>query len=457
MTASAEFSDGEPKVEDYPFAGWVPTVNGRLSFRHIGEASYPLTSVYANAVSDQKRFIVGYQYRQLSDVLFKWATHSLQNLSGSFLFAISATSAGPPKDDKFIFGSVYVFKTVTDFRSRAKKVVDSDIRQIHHLRLDAGPQRDANIAFHAGAANTKLSKTADICLKFVLARTGEVYFALPEFSDEELRRNSVEYAAINGHDFEKWLADQAYFFLRDISHRHQHHHPTSDTILILQDRRLNSPIEWRTLVIYSLEFFAIRLKRAHDVASVSQAMGILAYCRSFRQNCERFIQEHKPHPADLPEFNDDALLLSLQARAKTEEAFAFSGADSAARNGVTKLFILGAGTVIMAVLVMFATLSERREKLSWFKYVADFAAFNFFQLVGLLMYASIFWYVFTRERSAINILIPGFDRDFLELANARKLAFIIWGAIIVALLTMLIGSFAYPAILDLYQTLAVVF
>jgi hypothetical protein len=54
--------------------GWIPTANGRLSFRHIGEAKHPTPSKYANVATKSDRIIVAYQRRNLSDSVFRTIT-----------------------------------------------------------------------------------------------------------------------------------------------------------------------------------------------------------------------------------------------------------------------------------------------------------------------------------------------------------------------------------------------
>jgi hypothetical protein len=117
-----------------------------------------------------------------------------------------------------------------------------------------------------------LQKTADIEISYHLFRTGEVYFAKPIFRDSHLLSASLNFAeTTSGLDFDKWMADQAYFFLRDITHVHQHHSPSSDTILILQERDDDIDFSWRRRIIFSLHHYIIRSKRFSDSASLFQA------------------------------------------------------------------------------------------------------------------------------------------------------------------------------------------
>ena len=117
MTHSTESSSGaEPSIKIYPYAGWIPTANGRLSFRHIGETTHPSECIYANVATDDRRFILAYQYRQLSDVLFRSVIEYLCNISGDFWFSIAARSIGAPGEADQIEGSIFIYKSKDDWR-----------------------------------------------------------------------------------------------------------------------------------------------------------------------------------------------------------------------------------------------------------------------------------------------------------------------------------------------------
>src|SRR5262249_50678624 len=97
MTAST-VSSAEPDNKKYPYAGWVPTANGRLSFRHVGESKNPTESVYANVGTEAERLVLAYQRRDLSDALFQTVINFICNIEGSFWFALAIKSIGTPSD-----------------------------------------------------------------------------------------------------------------------------------------------------------------------------------------------------------------------------------------------------------------------------------------------------------------------------------------------------------------------
>jgi len=243
MTVST-VSSAEPDTTEYPYAGWVPTANGRLSFRHIGESRYPRDTTYANIGTNARRLILAYQHRNLSDALFRAITHYLCDIDDNFYFVLAAVSDGTPSAAEEIYGAIYIFKSKEDWKSKAQIAIRGYIETLNDVRLSLSSMRD-EIAERALADGTSLlQNTADISVKFIVHRTGEIFVAKPLFSDSELEYASTDYAVQWGHDMPKWIADQSYFFFRDVSHQHQHHAPSSDTILLLQQRD-KAGVAWR--------------------------------------------------------------------------------------------------------------------------------------------------------------------------------------------------------------------
>jgi hypothetical protein len=280
----------EPPCEEYPYAGWIPTANGHLSFRHIGESQHPTESVYTNLTVNRRRLILGFQRRPLSDVLFKTVLHYIYKINGDFWFAIAASSEGVPGDTEEITGSVYIYKTEKDWKV-SNNLARNAIAVMNNNRLSMRADRTALLETTFSESETAIKRAADIKIDFWLNRSGEIFLAKPDFQDPDLERASQNYAVDLGHDLSLWMANQTYFFLRDISHGHQHHIPSADTIIILQDRVQGDKITWRRNIIYSLQHYIIRAKRGADAKSLAQAAGVLSYCMSFEALCRHHIPD----------------------------------------------------------------------------------------------------------------------------------------------------------------------
>jgi hypothetical protein len=108
-----------------------------------------------------------------------------------------------------------------------------------------------------------------------------------------------------------YLASQAFFFLKDITHRHQHHEPARDTIVDLYHWINNDETCWQRATYYSLIRSIIAQKRQKLGPTVGSALGILAYAGSFK----RLVHDQAcGEDFRLPEYNHDSLRASLEAQ-----------------------------------------------------------------------------------------------------------------------------------------------
>jgi hypothetical protein len=364
--------------------------------------------------------VLAYQFRPLSDVLFQPFVHWLFRLEGSFYFALSAISIGIPGDTDEMRGKIYIYKSKSDWKLHGKPSIRDRLRAVRELPLLLEPDRVERILFLYEESETDLKRTADIVAEFVLFRNGEVFFGVPTFRDKELDALSTEYANSRRHDLGKWLADQCYFFLRDITHRHQHHAPSSDTILILQ-YRTDDDVEWRRYIIYSLYHYIIREKRFSDIKSLFQSMGVLAYCTSFRSVCEERFGKSLP---GLPKFNDETLLQSLRARAEELTADANERTADAtlriSRAANWRLFGFALVAAVVAVLVMLVQPQVESGRSQQLKMLSEFATDNLLTIVLALVLVLVFIFGLTQSNWQVRVRIA---RDLLELSNIKRSAF----------------------------------
>ncbi|OIQ39091.1 MAG: hypothetical protein BM560_17850 [Roseobacter sp. MedPE-SWde] len=89
----------------------------------------------------------------------------------------------------------------------------------------------------------------------------------------------------NGDDPEicQVLANQFFYFFKDISHVHQHHDPKLDAITEVHLVRGDKDESWRDHTVNSLYRSIIRFKRFRREKSLFRASGILAYSKSFER------------------------------------------------------------------------------------------------------------------------------------------------------------------------------
>lgn len=100
------------------------------------------------------------------------------------------------------------------------------------------------------------------------------------------------------------------FFLKDITHHHQHHDPSTDTIVDIYKTQKNDDISWRSKTLRVLLKKIYQCKRDHRSNVLTTSFGTLAYAKSFRKNFEKQGSNKILHPT----FNDVELEQSIKAR-----------------------------------------------------------------------------------------------------------------------------------------------
>lgn len=407
------------------FVGWIPTVNGRLSYRHIGDSRHPTETQFANLELPSGRIVLAIQRRPLSDILFPRLLHRLSRRNGDFWFVLTArANAGALQADR-LGGSIHIFKTADDWRSVAGRISEN-IAEIERQRYAQTPDREALAVLAFDRAGGVCDVSADVRVDFTLDRDGEASFDVPHFKEAALERASTSFARGSGHDISKWISDQAYFFLRDVSHTHQHHKPDTDTILILQEHDALD-IQWRKNVFYSLNYAVIRFKRHADAVSSTRAMGIVAYCNSFVACCERRNPDFR---STLELFNDRALLQSLQAKSDEmmiEEQLSTNQLNtSLARASNIRTIVVGFAAIAIAVMAMLvqphisANESERFPALYEASLLASEHAFTFVMFSLLFVTFSV---LATRTKWLTRRSLP---RAVLEATYIQARPAIVW-------------------------------
>lgn len=125
-----------------------------------------------------------------------------------------------------------------------------------------------------------------------LHRDGKIEIALDEIDAEEAQD----------------VASQIYFFVRDVCHVHQHHAPTSDTILDVVPLSAGEH-HWKRETLYSLYRWVIQQKRSRTPSAYVDAKGVLAYARAFTEK-HRTEAENREN---LPQYLREATRESLDA------------------------------------------------------------------------------------------------------------------------------------------------
>ena len=114
--------------------------------------------------------------------------------------------------------------------------------------------------------------SSDSCYKveFQLERNGKLTISAPPQQDEITTIDGV-------------LANQVFYFVKDIAHVHQHRDPKHDSITEMSP--INSDDEiWKAQTSYSLYRSIIRYKRFRSEKALFRASGVLACTKAFQTN-----------------------------------------------------------------------------------------------------------------------------------------------------------------------------
>ena len=241
------------------FVGWVPTVTGHLSFTTIATGHFP-TRCWRRELGKR---LVAVQRRDLLDVLILYADSSevmrffrekLANLivgiSGRFWYLLDARESD---DGEMLYGSIHMVPAANN---------GEFVKSLRHWLAASGNLADLE------KINPSLRKASCYSVKFSLERGGKVTIT-PDDGNGDRQLQHV-------------LANQIFFFLKDISHVHQHHHPSHDAITeVTEISNAADESKWIAETQFCLYRAIIRFKRFRNEKALFRAAGILAYAQSF--------------------------------------------------------------------------------------------------------------------------------------------------------------------------------
>jgi hypothetical protein len=315
------------------YAGWVPNVGSHLSFSLIGSrAGKGVVRLSARVEHSDPiaRVVCALQTRTTDDMLLppKLARRGKPDLQQHWML-IGETEVievptgiepakpkrltltqrlrrpvepAPPPVEKIttardeqgaLVGRVLILPYEEDSEARAKQQkLLADVR----ARLSSAAQgSDSQVAIRDAEARIRGSEAALVTVNFALMRTGEArlwfHQEYPEFNDDEHRQ----------------IARQAYFFLKDMSHRHVHHDKLDDQITPLirfkngtAEQRLKSEVEWRRETLWSLSRLADKRMGSEKLNSLREALGMLAYADAFQKTLLPHVRDPENPLAYLP-------------------------------------------------------------------------------------------------------------------------------------------------------------
>ena len=283
------------------YVGWIPTITGNLSFSSIGQGAYPSPCHRASYIDVESgaRYTIVAQRRRTSDSqvildLFGDIIDHMRNRQGYFNFF--SVFVCMPDDDfntnrgmcyaiagkrmpnaESIVDSIAKVESLDEFRTKMKElygILDRSIVAPSSNRL--GENESPNgLGNDDGLLKKGLEKDiyTGFCAPVEMRRDGRLTILFGEENGSSLSENG---------DQADDLASQMFYFLRDITHNHQHHESSSDTIIdIFECSKVEN--RWKKETQYALYRSVISFRRAGTVSHLIRSLGIIAYARAFQR------------------------------------------------------------------------------------------------------------------------------------------------------------------------------
>ena len=303
------------------YAGWVPTSSGNLSFTVFGNTAHPNKANFANIECAGRRYILVEQSRFLGDVTIPSLPFGLHDRIGEFLawhlkklrtrfaFVFHGRTDEPQGDaNTHLRGKVYIFWENGHYKGNTRKHIYSAIERMKQA-LENGPP-GAETARQAYCDITDDLENAAAVVDVCLNRDGVCLvddFRAGNNAATPLIVESPEESATDSIQERYWtVAAQSFYYVKDLAHRHRHHHSRTDTICDLYRYYEDSqdlsepdgqtPEDWRNLTLYSMHRATIRLQRALPHKAYERGDGLIAYAESFRKICESRAPAGRPPP-----------------------------------------------------------------------------------------------------------------------------------------------------------------
>lgn len=269
-------------VLEKEFIGWVPTAGGRLSFSVIGNSDFPSRAITRNCANDTDRFVITFQRRRFVDsaapLFLKRFIQKYFSQDGDFWFVFIASGSNcSTVSGESVSGYAYVFSEKEICRS---SILPKLKRFQHAVYKDCRRE-----VFESGLEGFESGVSADYLAKFrvVLARDGVVnmnYCSLPPREvKSKFQKLRYKINDEDGRERKSLLASQVYFFIKDITHTHQHHGRRVDAMIDVHYSEIKSA-EWYSRTLRGLYKRVLQYKRDKDRKVNMSSLGLMAYIDS---------------------------------------------------------------------------------------------------------------------------------------------------------------------------------
>jgi hypothetical protein len=305
------------------YRGWIPTVTGRLSFSHFGDAKR-IKSV--RRADTRKRYLIAYQNRKTGDALLPVVLQWIARVGSRAHFVCVAetvdVASGVGVDGQGVLrGKIFIANGFFQCRRLRQAIISPCFESLANFDQHSG----TSIENHFSAAYQNLIMECAIrCsfqIDFQLARTGIADFQITE--GMVTRADAPQLDQSNAQRITFGLAHQCYSFLKDLGHHHKHHSPRNDTIVDLHDFDNSDDKTWRRKTLYGIYRRIITCMRREEIVQQISSVGLLAYAKTFKSIwLESYPDDEKGK--EIPIFYDEHMEESIRAaetrmRFKTQE------------------------------------------------------------------------------------------------------------------------------------------
>jgi hypothetical protein len=255
------------------------------------------------------------------------------------------TIPGETDRQGMLVGRVHVIPSwhdTVDGNNEQKRLV-GDIRAALMLAPEK-PADDALDALRDTVVDLVEQAKDRVEVQFALMRTGELRL----WYDPE---------AMPGLDeWDSWLlAEQVYFFIKDIVHDHTHHDPSSDQITPLVqitpaplDPGHSGDIAWRRETLWSLSREVERLNRDGGLVGLRRSLGMIAYADAF----QRSLMGHVRDPIDSTSFRRETGVYDYDFAHLKESIRASVDVAATKKSQAVQLTIAFIATLLSAISVV---------------------------------------------------------------------------------------------------------
>jgi hypothetical protein len=267
------------------YKGWIPTASGKLSYSIIGSSKYPTPAKTANIADLDFRHIVSFQKRPLNDsafpVLKRLLVNALFNQNGTFWFAFIAQGLNSPiNESNEIRGTIFIFSDKDQWKELVPKIkkFQGYLKKFPHLDNDTSLED-----YFKDKQSNLLQGLEPNCMATIEVKLERNGVATLEYVKSKISNPSPMRVDIDSSiSLQELVCQQAFFYLKDITHEHQHHSQKTDTMVglhLIKDDE--SEAIWYSRTLKRLYKKVLEFKRSKDQNIYASTLGLLAYVDSF--------------------------------------------------------------------------------------------------------------------------------------------------------------------------------